>query len=106
MILVISLLTLSAYSFMLQESFETLDDEVSIVKNPLITSFSNLPQIFKTSFFEGNAYYRPLVTTSFMVEYHFFGLNAYFYYVTNMLDRKSTRLNSSHNVPSRMPSSA
>ncbi len=85
MILVISVLTLSAYSFMLQESFETLDDEVSIVKNPLITSFSHLPEIFQTSFFEGNAYYRPLVTTSFMVEYHFFGLNAYYYYLTNML---------------------
>ena len=84
-LVLIAVLVFTAYSFCLSAPFKTLDDDASIVKNDDIKSFSNLGVIFTTSFFGGNAYYRPLVSLSFMTEYHFFGLDPVYYYLTNIL---------------------
>jgi tetratricopeptide (TPR) repeat protein len=73
------------YSFMISAEYKTMDDEVSIVKNEDIRSWSNVGKLLTTSFFGGNAYYRPLVSLSFMAEYHLFGLQARYYYITNIL---------------------
>ena len=82
--LIIFGLVFTAYSFMLQGSFKTMDDEVSIIQNEQIQSFSNIPNLFTSSFFNANSYYRPLVSLTYMIEYHFFGLNPLFYYLTNI----------------------
>src|SRR5262245_8272604 len=77
-------LTFLAYSFALQGSFKTMDDEVSIVKNEDIRSFKNIGKLLTSSFFGDKSYHRPMVMISFMTEYHFWGLNALYYYVTNI----------------------
>ena len=64
--------------------FKTLDDNVSIVNNPDIKSFANLGKIFTASFFGDDHYYRPMVSLSFMAEYRLFGLDPFFYNLTNL----------------------
>lgn len=73
------------YSPVLQAPFKTLDDNFSIVNNDQIGDLTNIKSVFTTSFFKQNHYYRPLVQLSFMIEHHFFGLNAGFYHFTNLL---------------------
>ncbi|HBR14981.1 MAG TPA: hypothetical protein DD723_05495 [Candidatus Omnitrophica bacterium] len=72
------------HSFMLGGTFKTMDDEVSIVENPHIKDSAHIKDIFKSSFFGEGTYYRPLVSLSFMAEYHFFGLNPFYYNFTNL----------------------
>lgn len=71
---VLALLTLGVYSFSTSGSFKTLDDDYSIVRNENIRSFHNIPKVMTNAFFGGDSYYRPLVTISFMKEYHFSNL--------------------------------
>ncbi len=78
-------LVLTAYSFMLQAPFRGMDDSVSIVQNSDIRSFHNIPKIFSSSFFGDRSYYRPLVSLSYAVEYHLFGLDAFFYNLDNVI---------------------
>src|SRR3989338_399914 len=89
-ILVIIFLGFSAYSFVLGSPFKTLDDNISIVYNPSIKSFSHLKSIFATSFFGSGHYYRPLVSFSFMAGYAFFGLNPFYFNLTNILIHAAT----------------
>ena len=77
-------LVMTAYSFMLQAPFRGMDDSVSIVDNPDIRSFDHIPKIFSSSFFGDRSYYRPLVSLSYAIEYHFFGLCAFFYNLDNV----------------------
>jgi len=81
---VICALSFCAYSFMLDGSFKSMDDKFSIVENKDIRSFDNVKKIFTSSFFGGAHYYRPLVTLSFMIEYHFFELNPFYFRLTNL----------------------
>lgn len=81
----LAVLTFAVYSFAVNGSFKTMDDEYSIVKNDKIKSFKNLPEVMTSAFFSGNSYYRPLVSVSFMKEYFFFGLNPVPYYIDNIL---------------------
>src|ERR1041385_3808772 len=76
---------MAAYSFMLQAPFREMDDAVMIVQNPDIRSFQNIPKIFASSFFGDRSYYRPLVSLTYMIEYHWFGLNSFFYNLDNVL---------------------
>src|SRR3989338_1017150 len=84
LIFFIVVLVFIAYSFALQGSFKTMDDEVSIVKNDDIKSFANFGKILTSSFFRDKSYHRPFISISFMIEYHFWGLNALYYYLTNI----------------------
>ena len=77
-------LILSAYSFALQDHFKTMDDVGSIIQNEWIKDATYLGDIFKSSYFGRNSYYRPLVSVSYMLEYHFFGLDAFYYYLDNI----------------------
>lgn len=92
LILVPIALCFVAYSFMLSAPFKTLDDEYTIEKGQMIKDFANLPTVFRTSYFSGDAYYRPLIIFSYMIEYHFFGLNPFFYNLTNVLVHSLTVL--------------
>jgi len=83
-IAVICVLVFLSYGFVLSATFKTMDDSASIVENRAIKSLEHIDIIFKNSFFGGNVYYRPLVSFSFMLEYHFFKLNAFYYYLTNL----------------------
>lgn len=85
LVFLIAALTFLAYSFALQGSFKTMDDEISIVKNENIRSFGNIGKILTASFFGDKTYHRPMITISFMVEYHLWGLNPLYYYLTNIL---------------------
>lgn len=70
---------------MLSAPFKILDDEISILNNTQIESFKNILSIFKSSFFGADRYYRPLVTLSFTVERQLFGLNSFFFNLTNLI---------------------
>ncbi|MCR4338072.1 MAG: tetratricopeptide repeat protein [Candidatus Omnitrophica bacterium] len=84
--LVIVVLVVLAYMPILTHPvFKTMDDEYSIIHNELIKDVRHIPEILKSPFFEGRAYYRPLVSLSFMLDYHLFGLNPFFYYLTNLI---------------------
>jgi len=73
------------YSVMLPAPFKTLDDNFSIVGNAMIQDLANAKKVFNSSFFESGHYYRPLVALTFMLEYHFFKLDSFYYNLTNML---------------------
>jgi len=85
LICLILLLGVVAHAAMLPAPFKTLDDISSIINNPDIKNFSSIGKVFRSSFFGGRHYYRPLVSLSFMVEHHFFGLNPFYYNLTNLL---------------------
>lgn len=83
-ILISSIFTL--YSFILSAPFKTLDDQASIYANPDIQDIKHFPRIFSKSFFgDDRFYYRPLVSLSFALEKHFFGFNAFFFNLTNII---------------------
>lgn len=73
------------YFLILDTPFKTMDDYLSIVDNPVIKSLGNIPQIFKSSFFSKGTYWRPLVHLSFALEYKFFALDAFYYYLDNIV---------------------
>ncbi len=83
-ILLVLVLPLAAYSFMLPSSFKTMDDQVSIVVNPLVRT-CDVSRLFTEGYFKDNSYYRPLANLTFMGEYHAFGLNPFFYNLDNLL---------------------
>jgi len=81
----IALVTFLCYCLILDASFKTMDDYLSIIENPLVKSLGNVPQIFKSSFFLKNTYWRPLVHLSFALEYNFFKLDPFYYYLDNII---------------------
>ncbi len=85
LVLALLLLGTIAHVWILNGSFKTMDDEMSIVSNPDIKSFAFLGKIFTSSFFGADTYYRPLVHFSYMLEYRFVGLNPLFYHLTNLI---------------------
>ena len=91
-VLAIVILTFGAYAFMLQNDFKTQDHAVSIVLNQDIHNFSHIGKIISSSLYGKGYYYRPLVLISYMVDYHFFGLNAFNYYLVNIFLHIATAL--------------
>jgi len=83
--LLLLVLVFVSYASVLKAPFKKLDDNISIVNNDDIKDFANVGEIFTSSYFGDNHYYRPLVSFSYMLEYHFFGLNPFFYYLNNIL---------------------
>ena len=86
LLLSVCFLILAGYSFVLKAPFKTMDDQAAIVQNDAIKNFANLPGLFQRGFFnEDRTYYRPLVSVGIMVQYHFFKLNPFFYYLCSIL---------------------
>jgi tetratricopeptide (TPR) repeat protein len=81
----IILLGVTLYSFSLGAPFSALDDKFSIVDNPLVRNWNAIREIFTTPFFGAKHYYRPLVQLSYLCEYQAFGLNPFYYHLTNLL---------------------
>lgn len=82
---VIALTALAVYTVSLQADFRSMDDQQTIVDNEAIRSFSDLGRIFSSSFFEMGAYYRPLVSFSNMINYHFSGIDPFAFNLTNLI---------------------
>jgi len=80
------------YSFVLAAPFKTLDDRASISQNQYVSSLKYIPQIFRSSFFGGDFYYRPLVSLTYALERHLFGLNYFFFNLGNILLHLMTAL--------------
>jgi hypothetical protein len=81
----IAAVVLGAYSFMLRAPFRSMDDAPTIVDNPIIRDVTNIPKVLTGSFFGDHSYYRPLVTMSFMAEYHAFGLDPFWFNLDNVI---------------------
>ncbi len=82
--LILALVGLAAYAVILPTQFKTMDDQISIINNPRVHGWDQLDEIFTTSFFHGNSYYRPMVLVTFLIEHQLFGLNSFFYNLTNV----------------------
>lgn len=65
----------------------SFDDDSVIVENTLIRSWGNLPMLFSRSYFAnaGELSYRPLVTLSFLIDRHAWGLVPSGYHLVNMV---------------------
>lgn len=69
------------------------DDEAQIISNPYIHSLNNIPTFFSGgTFYLKNTdqglqgiYYRPLMTVSYTILYHFFGLNPFFFHAFQLI---------------------
>ncbi|MBF0123176.1 MAG: tetratricopeptide repeat protein [Candidatus Omnitrophica bacterium] len=84
--LFIGLFVMGAYAFMVGSPFKTLDDEFSIINNEQIRDLKNIPAFFQSTYFkETKDYYRPLVYVTYALEYHFFGLNSFYYNLDNVV---------------------
>ncbi len=70
-----------------------LDDYYSVVRNPLIKNLSLYPQIWTSHLFDAHqtsgyikyGYYRPILQSSWVLDYRLFGLNASGYQWLNLL---------------------
>jgi Flp pilus assembly protein TadD len=87
-VLILSLLTMAAYANTLTNSF-VWDDVLLVVDNTHIRNSTYLPAIFTSDLYHGDAqaaaYYRPLQTVSYMVDYIIGGLNPFGFHLTNLL---------------------
>lgn len=62
------------------------DDEVLVVGNSLIRSWSNIPAIFTSNFWGGSgSYYRPLPIFLYLVDFKIWGLYGPGFHLTNLL---------------------
>jgi len=85
-----------AYANALRNGF-VLDDVPIIVRNPLIRSLGNLPQIFATDYWAGAGgadpgLYRPLTVFSYALNYSLSGLSAAAFHATNVVLHAATTL--------------
>lgn len=85
--LIIIVITYLVYSNSISGEF-VFDDESVIVNNPSIQSLGNIPKYFTAD--EGfhkviGRYYRPVVSSSYAVDYSVWGLNPYGFHITNVI---------------------
>ncbi len=80
----ILLFTALIYLRAIQNGLTSFDDDFYIVKNPFLRDFSfhGVVAIF-SSFYQSN--YHPLTTLTYLIEFHFFGLNPLPYHVANVV---------------------
>src|ERR1700677_2789824 len=78
------LCTALLYAHALGNGFTSFDDDFYILKNPNLRDFSwhGVAAIF-SSYYQSN--YHPLTTLTYLLEFHFFGLNPLPYHMLNVL---------------------
>lgn len=83
-LILLSYIVVFAFYPSIKAGFTCVDDCVMISSNPYITSISyeNIKKAFTDYYFK---LYHPIVTLTFMTEYHFFGEDAYIYHLDNLL---------------------
>lgn len=87
-VLILSLATVVTYANTLKNGF-VWDDGTLVTQNNTIRNSTYLDAAFTSELFHDNptsiAYYRPLQTVSYMIDYLFWGLNPFGYHLTNLL---------------------
>lgn len=79
------LLGFCTYSISLSHGF-LWDDEILILQNPLIRSFSWVGNIFASGFWSGEGdYYRPLAIFTYLLDHTINGLNPFGYHLSNLI---------------------
>lgn len=87
-VLIITTLAMGLYLNTLKNGFVFDDVSATIVSNPYIKSFDNLPLLFdKKTYFSraGEISYRPVVTFTYFLDYAIYGSRAWGYHLTNIL---------------------
>jgi len=84
------LLIIVTYGWTVFFSFSYLDDNVLILDSmPFLKNLGNIPRAFTTDAFYAlhgpQAYYRPILTLSFMFDAVFSGTNPFFFHLTNII---------------------
>ncbi|HRE41442.1 MAG TPA: tetratricopeptide repeat protein [Ignavibacteria bacterium] len=85
--LIIALVTFAVYFNSLENQF-VFDDESVVQTNLSLTSLSNIPKYFtgEDGFHKViGKYYRPIVSTSYNIDYAIWGLNPFGFHLTNIL---------------------
>lgn len=85
--IVIAAVTFLVFANSLENQF-VFDDESVVVNNLSIQSLSNIPKFFTAE--EGfhkviGKYYRPVVSSSYAIDYHYWGLDPYGFHLTNII---------------------
>ncbi|MEW6101747.1 MAG: tetratricopeptide repeat protein [Candidatus Omnitrophota bacterium] len=85
-IVVIIFLGLLVYSNSLKNGF-VYDDELVIVENPFLNSLKNIKYFFTREYFPGSGEftYRPMLTLTYLLDYHFWKENPFGYHLTNVI---------------------
>ncbi|MBF0489064.1 MAG: glycosyltransferase family 39 protein [Candidatus Omnitrophica bacterium] len=73
------------YSFALSSPFKFLDDQVTILENPLVQQPGHYQEIFTQGYFHDHSYYRPLIILSYKAETFLFGIDAFFFNLDNCI---------------------
>ncbi|MDQ7825820.1 MAG: tetratricopeptide repeat protein [Candidatus Eremiobacteraeota bacterium] len=83
-LLLLVLVNFIAFSPSLGNGFINWDDEFLVTENPLIRDLSlkNITALFTPM---AGQHYIPMILLSFSVEHHFFGLNPFYYHLTNVI---------------------
>ena len=94
-ILAVTIATVLAYARTL--SFEFVWDDVLLVaRSQRLREWSSLPTVLASHFWsevhEGSHYYRPLVSLSYFLDLHVWGLNPFGFHLTNLLAHLATAL--------------
>ena len=65
------------------------DDRFLVTGNAFLPEWRNIPKLFSTNLFAGgsgpSAFYRPLQSLTYMIEYHLWGMWAFGFHLTNVL---------------------
>lgn len=86
--LIFFILIFSVYGRSLSFNYSYLDDQRLLLENSDILVRANFEEIFTNDVFFGNAdkfYYRPLLTYSFVLDWHLSGANVHFSHFTNII---------------------
>jgi hypothetical protein len=87
-IALISIIGLAIYFNSFKNGF-VYDDDFLVVKNSYLRSWRYIPNIFATDIFRGSgeesAFYRPIQTLSYLIDYSLWKLNPLGYHLTNFL---------------------
>ena len=87
-LIVIALISISVYFNALKSEF-VFDDEFIVEKNTLIRNMKNIHQIFVSSYWgehsKDTLLYRPIVITTFAIDYSIWKLNPFGYHLTNIV---------------------
>ncbi len=81
----IVLMSVCLYRTALQGDFIWDDRDLIVAQAGYLNDWKNLYRVFVNPMFGETPYYRPVLTVSFIVDYHFWGTNPFGYHYTNLI---------------------
>ncbi len=84
LLVILCYITVFAFYPSIKSGFTCVDDSAMVTVNPYITDLSieNIKKAFTSYYFK---LYHPIVTLSYMLEYHFFQKDPYIYHLDNLI---------------------